>query len=165
MTNQGGESARPKALSTTLRDRSLGGLREIDQWMQTHWQLSYDRPELLRVITQIAIEVVELGLVRRQGLHFTFTGLVTPPPLVDLEPAVLADPQRRGRAQDIWVGGSTVVGLAWIQTWMRKAGYTANWSEVLEVVIDLTLQALQAGLVARPIGPYVRVIAPGKTAR
>src|SRR5438874_4683916 len=99
---------RGKGIATLLNAADSGGLAALERWLQQQWNLSYERKELLRFSTMIAIGVIDLGLVRRQGRYFALTTPALPgagPPPPDLPGA--------DKGQPVWVGGLTVTGLEW----------------------------------------------------
>jgi len=160
---QEGSGAWPAQVSITVSDAGAAGLAAITEEARRRWGLAYDRPELLRLVTQIAIGAIETGLVGRQGLHFALAAPVVQPLAAAPAGAPPAGGATRGRprAQTIWVGGGTSAGLAWVHAWMQDAGAgEVPRGAALELAVDLSLQALAAGLVPRPRGPYVTLTWP-----
>lgn len=156
----GQEQSGSGAVSIWVKDQADAGMHEIERRLRERWHLAYDRPELLRLITQVAIQLIEHGLVMRVGLHFALGVLPTANGRAAAAPPPTEGAHGRTRGHAVWVGGVTMAGLHWIQEWLQAAGYLANRSDVLELAVDLTLQAFDADLLLQPKGPQVTVIDP-----
>lgn len=141
-------------VSVWARAETLQAMSAIARWVEDEWGISYDRPELLRFITQIALQVVDLGLVQRRGLNLVLDVPATPLPQIE------DNIKQQQGGQRMWVSRPTTDGLSWLQGWMRQQKMQPSHGDVLKLAVDFAMQALFAGLVEAPRGPHVIVRRP-----